>query len=174
MDLDRAAIMERAWRALDDTAGIEEDLAERSRANRERRLLGETGARASQQPEAPRARQCEGRHWAEEVQDIATAVVDQKIAGLAEPIGMALAEMRRQVRAEMKETTDRLRGEIRAEFVKALDKARDEVLRGIAKDGKGLVARLDQHLVKFDALIARWERTDAVRGLGLAGDLLPN
>ena len=171
-DLDPDTVRMRAWEAIERTAGVKARLAERA----ERRQWQRSDLAASQPPPAPLARERaptrpEGRDWQAEAIWI-NSLIDVKIAGLRSEIAEGVGQVIANERATLKRTLDRLRTEIRGEFVKALDEARTQVLRGYAADD--LVARFDRSMAKIDALLARLECRDAVRGLGLAGDLLPN
>ena len=167
---ERYAIWQRAHQALEATAGIKEQLQVR----RERSWRGETGWPAPEEaPPAASARvrasaRREGRNWAEEgrwVQDIATAIVDQRLVAFGKEICEAVGEAISQLLTEGSPRSARSSGKrstrcarMRAEFKAGIAAGLEDVRTAVAGGSREVTDMLDRHIAKFDALIARWER----------------
>jgi hypothetical protein len=159
----RREILERAYAALDATAGNDERLRERQMANAERRVLGEAGSRAPQAPPAdhPVTRTAGPRDWAAESAWVG-GIVDAKLAAFSEMaaagIGEAVGQIRKELRAEFKGQLEGLRAECQALVADALvDVLRGEIGVRLAEISAGLRA--------LDQSIERSAKVDAAFGL---------
>jgi hypothetical protein len=171
-ELDPEIIRQRAFRALEDTADIEERIAARQAANGARRLLGESRRPAPEPPApVPPVQRPQGpRNWDAEgvwIRQHATEIADQKLAVFREELAAGVGLVIREERAATKVALEALRTSFTREIAnvvtdvhRAIDAAGHAEGANLRQIAQG-IAQIQQMLQRLDFSNAALARSDA-------------